>query len=73
MIFFRRIFKNKHKTGEILFQNGDTSINSLPLVKHDDRGKRQVMVSSQREVELEELSIRFHKQSVALIARLDRF
>lgn len=38
-----RIFDEKHKAGEILFQDGAVSINDLLFSKNNDEGKSQVM------------------------------
>lgn len=50
---FRTIFYKKHKLGEILFQEGATSINNLSFPKHDDRGKAHVMMFFHCEIEKE--------------------
>lgn len=41
-------------TREILFQEGDTSIDILPFLKNDERGKAHVMMVSHCETEVEE-------------------
>lgn len=38
-IIFRGIFNEKHKVGEILFQEGAININDLQFPKHSDKGK----------------------------------
>lgn len=39
--YISKNFNNKHKARENFPQDGDTSINRLPFLKHDDRGNRQ--------------------------------
>lgn len=36
MLFFQKDFNNKHKAGDP-FQDGNTSIDRLPFLKHDNR------------------------------------
>lgn len=52
---FQGVFNVKHKAGEVLLQEGNTSINTLPFLKHDDRDKGHVMVASHREVGVEKV------------------
>lgn len=51
---FRRFFNNKHKVGEILYQDRNTSINNLSFSTHDDRGKWKVMMASHGATKAEE-------------------
>lgn len=47
------LFDEQHKESEILFQEGGAvNINELPLSKHHDRGKDQVMMASHSETEV---------------------
>lgn len=51
---FRKIFDEKHKVGDILFQEGRVAnINELPFPEHQGRGKIQEMMASQKEMEVE--------------------
>lgn len=55
---FKRIFDKKHSVGEILFQEGYTSINNLRFPKHDLRGKA-TMMAFDREMEIKMLAQAF--------------
>lgn len=44
-VTFRRIFNKKHKAGEILSQKGALSVNDLPFLKYNRKGKGQVMMA----------------------------
>lgn len=50
--YLQKDFKEKHKIGEILFQERVVSINDLPFSKHNEKGKGQVMIASHAEVEV---------------------
>lgn len=47
MCILKEHFDEKHKVGEILFQeDGTVSINELPFPKHNNKGKDYVMMAS---------------------------
>lgn len=50
----RRIFYQKNKAREVIFQEWDTSINFLPFPKYDDRCKAHAMLVFHWEMEIEE-------------------
>lgn len=64
---FQRSFSKEQKVGVIFFQEGDTSINSLPFSKHDDQGKADVMTASHCEEETERIEERL---PVAVLIRI---
>lgn len=49
-----KIFNEKHKAGETLFQEGETVSMTCLFPIHDSRGKAHAMMDSYCEVEVEE-------------------
>lgn len=52
-VTFKKIFNEKDKAAEFLFQGGALSINKLPSLKHHEKGKSQVMMTSHVQMEVE--------------------
>lgn len=52
-VTFRRIFDEKHKVDESLFQEEVVNINGLLFPKSNDKGKGQAMMAPHREIESE--------------------
>lgn len=69
---FQRVFNDKHKAGEVLLQEDNTSINTLPFLKHDGRDKGHVMMASHREVGVEKVDEKMSEAEPDLIGWLNK-
>lgn len=53
-VTFKIIFYEKHKAGEVLFQEGVVRISDLSIPKQGDKGKGQEMMALHDDMEIEE-------------------